>query len=90
MVDCKRLRDEAFMNPNNYDLIFDDTEIPTNIQTENNKSLEKRLQKIMPLGKIIHVDTVSASTPTNNSVNIIGELKLRDKNNNLITRVGFL
>lgn len=89
LLDCKKLRDEAFWNPNNYDLIFDNNEIPSNIQAENSVSLEKRLQKLMPLGKIIHVDNVSASTPANNSLNIIGELEYRDKNGNLITRVGF-
>lgn len=88
-TNCKKLCDEAFMNPNNYDLIFDNTAIPVNIQTENSRSLEKRLQKLMPLGKIIHVDYSSGSTPANNGVNISPQLNLRDKVGKLITRVDF-
>lgn len=89
MVDCKKLRDEAFMNPNNYDIIFDNSEIPVNVQTENGVSLEKRLQKLMPLGKIIHVDANSSSTPTNNGISVLTQLNLRKKNGELIKRVDF-
>lgn len=89
MVDCKKLRDESFMNPNNYDIIFDNSEIPVNVQTENGVSLEKRLQKLMPLGKIIHVDSNSSSTPTNNGIGVSTQLNLLKKNGELIKRVDF-
>ena len=87
---CRRLRDDAYMNPNNYDLLFDSSEIPVNVQTENSVSLEKRLQKLMPLGKIIHVDSASASAVTNNGISVLSQLNLRKPNGELIKRVDFI
>lgn len=87
---CKKLRDESFMNPNNYDLLFNYDEIPVNVQVENGVSLEKRLQKLMPVDKIIHVDYSSSSHPTNNGFSFLSQLCLKDNNQNLITRVDFI
>ena len=53
---CKYFRHEPYMTPNNYDLFFNQDEIPTNIKRENAPNLINRLQKLMPLSKILHVN----------------------------------
>lgn len=53
---CKHFRHEPYMTPNNYDLYFNPNEIPANINKENAHNLVKRLQKLMPLSKILHVN----------------------------------
>ncbi|WP_296882094.1 hypothetical protein [uncultured Methanobrevibacter sp.] len=87
---CKKLRNEPFMSPNNYDLEFDSNKIPANIQIEKGVNLEKRLQKLMPLGKIIHVDSASTSTPQNNMISIFSNLNLKKTNGELICEVDFI
>lgn len=77
MDECKKLRSEPYLNPNNYDIEFDSVQIPSNIPVENGRNLEKRLQKLMPLGKIIHVKQNNSITPKNNSLRINTYLNLR-------------
>lgn len=89
-MNCKKIRNEPFMSPNNYDLKFNTDEIPSNIKIENGAQLEKRLQKLMPLGKIIHVDLNDQKTPRNNMLSIFSHLNLRDHTGELITEVDFI
>ena len=87
---CKRLRSEPYWTPNNYDLEFDSSKIPVNVQTEKGVNLEKRLQKLMPLGKIIHVSSDTPNTPQNNMLNFVSSLNLRKPDGELITEVDFI
>lgn len=81
--DCKKLRGEPYTNPNNYDIEFDTTQIPTNIPIENGRNLEKRLQKLMPLGKIIHVSQDNSTRPGGNGLKITTYLNLKQGNNTI-------
>ena len=53
---CRYLYSEPYYTPNNYDLYFNPQEVPLNIVQENIPNLQNRLQKTMPLSKIIHVN----------------------------------
>lgn len=53
--ECKSFHQEPYMTPNNYDLTFDHNNIPSNISPETARSLQIRLQKLMPTSKIIHL-----------------------------------
>lgn len=54
--ECKHFHQEPYYTPNNYDITFDPNGIPSNISVELANTLESRLQKLMPLTKIIHLD----------------------------------
>ena len=54
--ECKHFHQEPYYTPNNYDLPFDPNQIPSNIPVELANTLQNRLQKLMPLTKIIHLD----------------------------------
>ena len=86
MTNCKKLRTDPYWTPNNYDLEFDSNLIPTNIPIENGRNLEKRLQKLMPLGKIIHVKHDSSTRPHDNGIRIHSQLQIKS-NGSLITKV---
>lgn len=81
--ELKYFRNEPFMTPNNYNLIFNESEIPSNIPRENGHNLEKRLQKLMPLTKFIHLDFKTNALKSNNNITISSHLKINN------TRVDF-
>lgn len=58
MVDkqCRYFHQEPHLTPNNYDLYMSPEKIPSNIKRENIYNLQSKLQKLMPLGKIIHIN----------------------------------
>lgn len=87
MVDCKKLRGEPYWNPNNYDLEFDSNLIPSNVRIEKGSNLEKRLQKLMPLGKIVHVKYNSSVAPKNNGIRLCSKLNIKKKDGNLLMEV---
>ena len=87
---CRNLHNDPFMTPNNYDLQFEIDKIPSNIQIENQNNLEKRLQKLMPLSKIIHVNLSLVSTPQNNALSLFSKLVLKDTSGNILKEVEFL
>lgn len=62
MVDryCKMFRDDETMNPSNYDIYLDINDIPVNIPKENTSELQNRLQKLMPLGTLIHLNVIGS------------------------------
>lgn len=76
--DCKRFRHEPYYTPNNYDLTFNPSEIPANIPVETADELEKRLQKLMPLGKIIHVSLNSLNQLNVNDYSMGSSLKINN------------
>jgi len=83
MVDknCKHFHHEPYMTPDNYDFYLSPGEIPSNIQKENARNLRKKLQKLMPLGKIIHIsfDTDPERISESNTVQISTGLKINNK-----------
>lgn len=83
MVDknCKFFRHEPYMTPNNYDIYISPSEIPSNIPRENVPNLKNRLQKLMPLGKIIHInyDTDPEKISESNHCNISTKMKINNR-----------
>ena len=74
--ELKYFRNEPYMTPNNYDISFNTENIPSNIPIENGHNLEKRLQKLMPLSKIIHVDFNPLNLKEDNNVFISSKVNL--------------
>ena len=73
---CKYFHHEPYMTPNNYDIRLDPNEIPSNLECESAYDLEKRLQKLMPLTKKVHLDLGSSDLQTYDSVDIFCSLRL--------------
>lgn len=59
--ELKYFQNEPYLTPNNYDIYFNKEDIPVNIHKEQDYILEKRLQKLMPLSKFIHLGFESNS-----------------------------
>ena len=75
--DCKYFLHEPYMTPNNFDFYFDYSKIPVNNIIEPPNSLMKRLQRTMPLTKIIHLNFESEEEPEYNIVNVYTKLRLK-------------
>ena len=73
---CKYFLHEPYMNPNNYDLYFDYNSIPANIQPEKAHDLRNRLQKLMPLTKIIHLNMGNESLEESNNLHMHTRMNL--------------
>ena len=75
---CKYFHQEPYMTPNNYDIYISPEQIPINIRRENVQNLKRKLQKLMPLGKIIHLnyDTEPETLTESNQVNISTKMKI--------------
>ena len=78
-INKKCFHNEPFMTPNNFDIYFNPLEIPSNIPRESGYNLERRLQKLMPLTKIIHVNVDSTTVPADNHVGVFTEMTVNDK-----------
>ena len=78
-INRKCFHHEPYYTPNNFDIYFNPLEIPSNIPQESGYNLERRLQKLMPLTKIIHVNVDSATVPTDNHVRVFTEMSVNDK-----------
>lgn len=81
LENCKRFRHDPDWTPNNYDIYINTGEIPSNIQKENSANLNKRLKKLIPPTKRIHLHlTVDPETMvTKNTFQIKSTLKLNNK-----------
>lgn len=79
MKNCKRFRSEPDWTPNNYDITFDPSTIPSNIQTETADNLQRRLEKLLPLSKRIHINLFTGDFTENNDIKIVGSLKISGK-----------
>ena len=77
--DCKIIRHDPGWTPNDYEITFDPGDIPVNIPVDNNGELEKRLQKLMPLSKRIHIVLETKSKKESNDYNIGTDLKIKGK-----------
>lgn len=76
--ELKYFQNEPYLTPNNYDIHFNPEDIPVNIPRENGYNLEKRLQKLIPLSKFIHLDFDSNALESNNRVSIYSTLKINN------------
>ena len=82
--ELKYFQNEPYMTPNNYDISFNKEDIPSNIPVENGYDLEKRLQKLIPLSKFIHLDFDSNALESNNQIGIHTSLKINNQRVDLI------
>lgn len=76
---CKIFHHEPYYTPNNYDLYFDYNSIPVNIQAEKAHDLKNRLQKLMPLGKIVHLNMNNDTIEEHNNIHLHTNLRLNYK-----------
>lgn len=53
---CKYARGKYNMTPNDFDFTFNYSEIPSNIQPESADNLSARLQDLMPLTQVLHLN----------------------------------
>lgn len=74
---CKYFHHDPYFTPNNFDIYFDYHKIPKNIKVDKPHELRKRLQRTMPLTKIIHVNLEAESFPHRNDVNIGTSIHVR-------------
>lgn len=66
--------------PNDYELSFDATIIPSNIDIHNVGELTTQLQSRSPLGKVIHVVLDEKNTDIANTIEIYNEVSLNFDN----------
>lgn len=76
---CKIIRHEPDWTPNNYDITFNPQDIPSNIPRETSDTLHKRLQKVMPLTKRVHINLFTTGMTENNDLKIHTSLKINNK-----------
>lgn len=74
--ECKYFHHEPYYTPNNYDVFFDYNSIPVNIPVEKPHDFRNRLQKLMPLTKIIHLNMDSETFKEDNNIHLHTQLKL--------------
>lgn len=53
---CKLMRTKHNWTPNDYDISFKTSLVPSNIKIEKATQLNERLQSHMPLSKVIHLN----------------------------------
>lgn len=68
--ECKYFLHEPYMTPNNYDLYFNYSKIPVNNIIDSPHDLRRRLQRKLPLTKILHLNLESAEEPEYNTIHI--------------------
>lgn len=81
---CKIIRHEPDWTPNNYDISFNPSQIPSNIITESTDSLQKRLKKLMPLSTRIHVNLETSELSEKNDLEIHTCLRIKGKDVKLL------
>lgn len=77
---CKKMRTKYNYTPNDYELSFDHTLIPSNIDIHNVGELTVQLQSRTPLGKVIHVMLEEKNTDVSNTIELFSELSLTFEN----------
>ena len=77
--ECKKIHHEPYYTPNNFDLKFNVNKIPSNIVMESASNLQYRLQKLMPLSKIIHLDLDIDELEHSDYINITSKLMINGK-----------
>jgi hypothetical protein len=70
------MRTKYNYTPNDYELSFDHTLIPSNIDVHNVGELTVQLQSRTPLGKVIHVILDEKNTDVANTLELYNEVSL--------------
>ena len=77
---CKKMRSQYNWTPNDYEMSFDTTLIPSNIDIHNTGELSLQLQSRSPLGKVIHLVLDEENTDVANTVELFSEVSLTFEN----------
>lgn len=80
---CKYARGKYNMTPNDYDIYFDYTNIPSNINLESASNLYLQLQELMPLTQVIHLHFGTHKKEPVNNIQITTSMTLRTKKENI-------
>lgn len=80
---CKYARGKYNITPNDYDFSFDYTEIPSNINMEDVANLSARLQNLMPLTKVLHLNLETRPTSDLENITIHSNAKITVNNQTL-------
>lgn len=79
---CKKMKTKYNFTPNDYELSFDHTIIPSNISVHNVGELTVQLQSRSPLGKVIHVLLEEKNTDIANTIEIYNTISITFDNKN--------
>ena len=79
-MSCKKMKTKYNWTPNDYELSFDHTLIPSNIDVHNVSELTVQLQSRTPLGKVIHVILDEKNTDVANTIEIYNDIVLTFNN----------
>lgn len=79
---CKHFHADPYWTPNNFDLYFNYTDIPSNIQVDSSVDLIRRLKKHLPLSKILHINMESENIQYMGEFNIYTQTKISFKRDN--------
>ena len=71
---CKYMRSKHNWTPNDYELWFQHTNIPSNIRTENVPNLSARLNRLTPLSKKVHIVLNTPEKEYRNTISIVSDL----------------
>lgn len=76
---CKYARSKYNYTPNDFDLTFNYMDIPVNIKIENASNLSKRLQSVMPLTKVVHLNLNTNNHNEKHYLNVHAVVQLTHK-----------
>ena len=79
---CKKMKTKYNYTPNDYELAFDHTLIPSNIDVHNVGELTVQLQSRSPLGKVIHVLLEEKNTDIANTIELYNAVSITFNNKN--------
>lgn len=77
---CKYARGKTNITPNDYDFTFNYSEIPSNIDMGDAANLSARLQNLMPLTKVLHLNLNTNPTSDLEMVTIHSSAKITVNN----------
>lgn len=77
---CKKMKTKYNYTPNDYEMSFDTTLIPSNIDIHNTGELSLQLQSRTPLGKVIHLILEEENKNVANTIELYSELSLTFEN----------
>ena len=80
LIPCKKMKTKYNYTPNDYELSFDHTLIPSNIDVHNVGELTVQLQSRTPLGNVIHVILDEKNTDIANTIELYNEVSLNFDN----------
>ena len=79
MTDCRYMRTKYNYTPNDYDLYFERSDIPSNINYNGTIELAKIMRQYSPLSKKIHLNFKTYDKKSNVHVSLGTRLRVNEK-----------